>query len=259
MPWAWICRSGAAPLEQAMPDASPLPVNRSAKQPLVNAPRVVLILIGLCLAVHAWRVAGGEEVQLWSLRMFAFIPAQVSGGIGEVWPYQRYWTFLSYAFVHGNGMHLAFNSLWMLIFGSFVARRLHPLRFLALSAVAAAAGAAAMLVSHWGEIVPVIGASGAVSGYMAAAVPLMYGGNIPLAAALRRETSQITPLRPAQLVSNRGALIFMAVWMLITLVTGASGFDEGIYGVGQQVRIAWEAHIGGFCGGLAAFYALDRR
>ena len=242
-----------------MLDASPQSPPSAAEAPIVNAPRVVLLLIGLLIAVHLARVVAGEDIELWTLRMFAFIPAQVSGDLGEAWPLQRYWTFISYAFLHGNGMHLVFNSLWMLIFGSFVARRLPTGRFLLLSVITTAAAASAMLVSHWGEVVPVIGASGAVSGYMAAAVPLMYGGNYSLGYAIRSDVRATRPLTFSALVRNRGAIMFMAIWLVITLFTGAAGFDDGVLGVGQQVQIAWEAHIGGFLGGLAAFYVLDRK
>ncbi len=242
-----------------MLDASPEIPPPPAKVPLINAPRVVLVLIGAIIAVHLARVLAGEDISTWALRMFAFIPAQTTGAAGEVWPLQRYWTLISYAFLHSNGMHLIFNSLWMLIFGSFVARRLSTPRFLLLALIATVAGAAAMLVNHADEFVPVIGASGAVSGFMAAAVPLMYGGNYSLGYAIRGDVRTTRPLRFLELLQNRGALIFMAVWLVITLITGAAGFDDGVLGVGQQIQVAWEAHIGGFIAGLAAFYLLDRR
>jgi membrane associated rhomboid family serine protease len=218
----------------------------------------VLAIIGLCAVIHVLRMLGGQDISDWSLRMFAFIPAQFNGVLGEVWPYQRYWTFLSYALLHGSGMHLIFNSLWLLIFGSLVARRLSVPRFLILSVLSAVAGATASLLLRWGELVPVIGASAVVSGYMAAAVPLMYGGNIALAAALKQQTRQVRPLAFGELLRDRGALMFILIWMIITLLTGSFGFDEGIMGVGRQVQIAWEAHLGGFIAGLAGFYILDR-
>jgi membrane associated rhomboid family serine protease len=242
-----------------MRDAPLNPAETARREPIVNAPMVVVVLILAMVAVHVARLLAGERISEWALVMFSFIPAEVSGRMAETWPLQRYWTFLTYAFLHGNGMHLFFNGLWLLIFGSFVARRLPTGRFLLLSAVATISAAAAMLVDHWGEVVPVIGASGMVSGYMAAAVPLMYGGNLPLIHALRRDVRAIEPLSFGALMRNRGALIFMAVWLLITLATGAVGFDEGVLGVGEQLQIAWEAHIGGFLGGLFAFYLLDRK
>jgi len=242
-----------------MTDISDSPQPVADNPPVLNAPRVVVIIIGLMILIHGVREFAGEDILLWSLRMFSFIPAQLTGAFTEEWPLQRYWTFVTYAFLHGSWMHLLFNSLWLLIFGSYVARRLSLGRFLLLSLLCTVAAAAAMLVDHWNEVVPVIGASGTVSGYMAAAVPLMYGGNHSLGYALRGDVRGTAPLPFAQLLRNRGALIFIAIWLGITLMTGAAGFSEGIMGVGQDLQIAWEAHLGGFLAGLIGFYLLDRR
>jgi membrane associated rhomboid family serine protease len=217
-----------------------------------------MVLIALCAVIHAARVLAGPDITVWSLVTFAFIPARISGLISDDYPLQGVWTFVTYAFLHGNWMHLIFNSLWLLIFGSFVARRFSLGRFLLLSVIATVFAAGAMLISHWGEPVPVVGASGAVSGYMAAAVPLMYGGRHKMSFALQHDLVMTRPLSFGELIRHRQAMVFIAVWLLITLFTGAGSLDEGIYGVGREFQVAWEAHIGGFLGGLAAFYLLDR-
>src|SRR5262245_65853199 len=80
------------------------------------------------------------------------------------------WTFVTYAFIHADWTHLLVNSIWLLPFGSAVARRFGAVRFLAFFAVAAAAGAALHLATHAGEQFPMIGASAAISGTMAAAM-----------------------------------------------------------------------------------------
>jgi membrane associated rhomboid family serine protease len=62
------------------------------------------------------------------------------------------------------------------------------------------------------------------------------------------------PLLPAAVVLRlRPVVIFLAVWMAINLVTGLVGLGPG------ADNIAWEAHVGGFVGGLLAFYALAPR
>ena len=96
-----------------------------------------------------------------------------------------------------------------------------------------------MAATDWGSPIPVIGASGAISGLMAAAIPIMYGHG--------------RPLLPSELMRDRRALIFIVIWLGITLLTGAQGFvdDDGL-------RIAWQAHLGGFIAGFIIYAAMIR-
>jgi membrane associated rhomboid family serine protease len=227
-----------------------------ARQPIFRAPGVVLTLIGLFVAVHIAVLLAGENWQVWSLYAFSFIPARISGN--EPFPAiygSQVWSFLTYAFLHADWMHLFFNSLWFLVFGSVVARRLGSLKFILLSSLAAIAGAVATLLTHWGEVAIVIGASGAVSGVMAAAIPLMYGSGMRMGDTYRAEISSIRPLRPFEIITNRRAFIFTIMWIAVTLYSGASGWTGASFV--QEGRIAWEAHLGGFAAGLWAFYTLD--
>ncbi len=229
-----------------------------AKEPLFNAPTVVVTLVAVFLSIHAILAFAGRDWQIWSLYAFAFIPARISGGMAFPAIYgSQVWSFLTYAFLHGNWMHVIFNSLWMLIFGTVVARRLGTLRFLLLSGISAVGGAIATLLIHWGEAGVVIGASAAVSGVMAAAIPLMFAAGLNLGDTYRADLSQVRPLLPQQMISDRRALMFTIIWLAITLYSGATGWTGAAYV--EEARIAWEAHLGGFAVGLMAFYLLDRR
>lgn len=208
----------------------------------VNAPPAVLLLIaGLC-TVHVLRALAGEEWDLWSIYAFALIPARLTGMAGVTFiPGSAWWSFVTYGFLHADWLHLAVNCVWLLVFGTVVARVLGTWRFLILSLVSTIGGGVAMVALHWGAPDPIIGISAAVSGLMAAAIPIMYA-------------QRGRPLTLGELLRHRRALVFIAVWLAITLLTGAQGFSAMAGG-----RIAWEAHLGGFVIGLLTFAAMNRR
>ncbi|MCB1377546.1 MAG: rhomboid family intramembrane serine protease [Alphaproteobacteria bacterium] len=219
---------------------------RARGGPVFNAPAVVLLSIAALAGIHALLAVAGEDWEIWAMYAFAFIPARFAGNSFPSIPGSQVWSFLTYAFLHGGWTHLLFNCLWLLIFGTPVARFLGPLRFLVLCAVAAIAGAFASLLLHWGAVVIVVGASGAISGLLGAAIPIMYGKRVP--------GMGVHPLSPGELLRNGKALGFMAIWLAITLLSGASGWTGNSFM--DEGGIAWEAHIGGFLGGLATFYLL---
>ncbi len=238
------------------PDA--VRVEPVAREPFFRAPKVVLVLIAVLVCVHVAIQFGGENWRVWSLYALAFIPARISGAapFPAIWGSQV-WSFVTYGLLHADMMHLFFNSLWLLVFGSVVARRLGASKFLILAGVSTIMGAVATLVTHWGEVAIVIGASGAVSGLMAAAIPLMYGAGLRLGDTYRTDIATVRPLRPLEILTNRRAFIFTLIWIAVTLFSGASGWTGASFI--EEGRIAWEAHLGGFAAGLIAFYWLDPR
>lgn len=86
----------------------------------------------------------------------------------------RLWTLLSYGLLHGSWLHLASNGLWLAAFGSPVARRLGPGRFLNLLALSTIGGA----LLHWWsrdlDVLPLVGASAGISGATAAAIRFVF-------------------------------------------------------------------------------------
>ena len=129
-----------------MSEPDPVKDEPVAREPLFRAPKVVLIVIAILVAVHVAIQLGGQNWQIWSLYAFSFIPARVSGAapFPGIWGSQA-WSFVTYGFLHADMMHLFFNSLWFLVFGSVVARRLGAFRFLVLTCVSTIAGACSRL------------------------------------------------------------------------------------------------------------------
>src|ERR1700736_6544749 len=143
-------------------------LDQPSSQRILNVPPVVLVLLVLLGLVHAFLyLALTPEQTTEFLLLFAFIPARYDASVMPdiVWPggwAADVWTFVTYALIHGDLTHLIFNAVWLLAFGSPVARRFGPWRFLSFMALTAAAGAAVHLVTHFGELLPMIGASAAI-------------------------------------------------------------------------------------------------
>src|SRR5947209_1560790 len=156
------------------------------RQRAFNVPAAVLALLIVIAVVHAvLLVAFNDEQRTQFLLLFAFIPARYDPSVlGDIaWPGGwggDIWTFVTYALIHGDLAHLFFNGVWLLAFGSPVARRLGWLRFSAFMAATAASGAAVHLMTHFGELLPMIGASAAISGAMAAAMRFAFQRGGPL-------------------------------------------------------------------------------
>jgi membrane associated rhomboid family serine protease len=233
----------------------------SAREPIFNIPPVVVGLVACLCFIHvmvAFVLPVEESEAL--LELFAFEPLRYhaatvldvpapGGGLADIW------TFVTYAFFHVNLTHLIFNLIWLVAFGTPVARRFGAWRFLAFYAFTAAAGALAHLISHIGENAPTIGASAAVLGMMAAAMRFVFqpGGPLALLRLGEAETYRV-PAKPlAALLRDPRILLFGLAWFGFNALLGLPlfampGFEQGV---------AWQAHIGGFVGGLLAFAAFD--
>ncbi len=235
-------------------------VTRTA-EPIFNVPAIVLAIVGICVLVRA-----GEELLLSNeediafLYYFAFIPARYDssllppgsfpGGVGA-----QIWTFVTYAFLHGDNSHLLMNSVWFLPFGSAVARRFGSWRVIGFFAATAAAGALTHLVTHIGELMPMIGASAAVSGFMAGAIRFAFQRGGPLTMFANEDAdAYLVPAAPlSSALRDARIIVFLVAWFGLNLLFGISSI--GVPG-GEQ-SIAWQAHIGGFVAGLLLFSLFD--
>ena len=230
-------------------------------EPLFNVPPVIVLTIAVFCVVHAVReliLTSQQDVEF--LLLFAFIPARYTpemlavdtlpGGLGA-----DVWTFVTYALIHGDLTHLAINVIWLLPFGTAVARRFGRARFLALFAASAAAGAGVHLLAHPGELLPMIGSSAAVSGFMAAAIRFVFQAGGPIGVFRGAEAPiyhvPAVPLREA--LRDPRILAFLVVWFGLNALFGVGSVS--LLGVDQPV--AWQAHIGGFLAGLLLFPQFD--
>lgn len=225
-----------------------------SRQPVFNVPPVVLGLAAIMAVIEAARSVLSDDANIEILALFAFIPARydsapeivLPGGIGA-----QVWTTVTYALLHGGWVHLGMNAVWLLAFGTPVARRFGAGRFLAFCVVTAIAGAAAHYLAFPGAMVPMVGASAVVSGAMAAAVRFAFtGGMSPMshgAMVHRPAVSLLEAFREPRV------LVFVAVWVALNLLFGVAISPPGAEGM----EVAWQAHMGGFFAGLLLFSLFD--
>ena len=221
----------------------------------INLPPVVLWLSVALIAVHAIRQFIGQASDEWVLLAFSFIPLRY-GPAAAFFPggeAARFWSPVTYAFLHSDWVHLFVNVIWMASFGSALARRFGALRFLLLSVVSAIAAVALHYVVYATDKGIAIGASGAVSGMMAGTARFAFSPNGPLAGG-RTAAAFRVPAEPLlSAVRNARVVGFVVVWFAVNILFGfAGGMVAGVSG-----PIAWEAHIGGFLAGLLCFPLLD--
>ena len=205
----------------------------SDDNPAHRRPYISWALIAACILTFIWQIGLPESEQEAAILRRAFTPRElfgVSGGFssGDAWL-----TVLTSMFLHGGLMHLGGNMLYLWIFGNNVEDAMGHGRFLLFYLFAGAAAALSQgLIDPQSEI-PMVGASGAISGVLAAYV-LIYP---------RARITVIVPLGILFYPLKVSAFFVVGFWFVIQLIQ-AMLTDYGEPGV------AWWAHIGGFAAGM---------
>ena len=227
-----------------------------AREPIFNVPAGVVAAIGLIVLVHGGLTWLVDDEQGRLKIMLAFIPARYSGLAAELPGGEpaAWWSLLTHQFVHGDLTHLVLNSAWLLAFGSPVAARIGSVRFALLFLACGVAGAAAFLAIRYGEAVPMVGASGAISGLMGAAFRFFFNGDEASGpGSVRDDPRSVQRMSLAETFGDRRVLMMIVTWIAANFVTAAM-----VYYLSAGAGIAWEAHLGGFLLGLLAFQLFDR-
>lgn len=225
---------------------------------------LVVVLVAVHVALNG--LTGTPLIPAESARSvflnYAFYPARYSPAFlaARGLAPQSFWDlaapFVSYIFLHGSYTHLIVNCIWLLPFGSLAERRLGAPLFIVFFLVCGVLAAVAHLLTHWGSLEPVVGASGAISGAMGAAFRMIADVNardpVNYAAAMRAVAHG--DIRLAPLLSRR-VLTWSALWLAINVVAGLTGLGAT---PGAPVVVAWQAHIGGYLAGLLLVGLFDR-
>jgi membrane associated rhomboid family serine protease len=206
-----------------------LPVHDRNALTVIPFQRVTVALIVSCVAiaaldfVAAYGGAAGPGLAL------GLVPAGLFAGGGEEGLVLPAVTLVSHMFAHGGIAHLLGNMVFLWVYGDNVEDAMGHARFLVFYLACGIAGGLAHMLSEPGSPIPLVGASGAISGVVAAYLILHPKVKIWVLALGR-----VPLLLPAYIV--------LGSWVL---------FQIAFVVLGSGDNTAWWAHIGGFAAGLA--------
>jgi membrane associated rhomboid family serine protease len=243
---------------ESAPESPPELLPAPPREPILTLPGALTAYVLLLAVIHL-RVLLPPELENWTIDAFGFIPKRYDstllaidfpGGEGA-----KIWTFVTYSLLHANLSHIGFNVLWLLPFGSALARRFGAIRFFLFMAVTAAAGALAHLVTHEHAVAPMIGASASVSGTMAAAIRFAFvrGSFLSFNRGDADAAAKVPALSLMRALRNGRVLGFLGIWFAVNIIFGVGSLAIGAEGA----SVAWQAHIGGFLAGLLLFSLFD--
>lgn len=202
----------------------------SSRAPVVT---VGLIIANILVYLNQMRLPPRAAVQF--IYLYGLTPLEISSGDLLIpHPVPLYATLFTSMFVHGGLFHLGGNMLYLWIFGDNVEDRIGRLKFLIFYLLSGLAGAAAQIWADPVSKIPMVGASGAISGVLGAYLFLF-----PHARVLT-----LIPLGFFYRVAEIPALIVLGFWIIVQILNGAMTLGVQVGGV------AWLAHVGGFVAGL---------
>ena len=176
--------------------------------------------------------------------LYGLIPIEISSGdLLVTHPVPLYATLLTSMFVHGGLFHIAGNMLYLWIFGDNVEDRMGRPGFLIFYLLSGLAAAGAQILSDPHSKIPMIGASGAISGVLGAYLLLFPHARV-LTLLILGWFIRLVEIP---------ALVVLGFWIVFQVL-------NGLLTLGVQVGgVAWFAHIGGFVAGLVMVIPFSRR
>ena len=204
--------------------------------PTTRTPYVTIALIAACILIFIWQMSLGERDGQVVVYKLGFVPALLFGEatLGAEAALLPAWTTLfTSMFLHGSIMHLAGNMLYLWIFGNNIEDVMGHGRFMVFYLVCGLAAAMAQAVPDMGSTIPMIGASGAISGVLGAYLLLFPKAKVQVIIPIGFFIMRTLP-----------AGWLLGLWIAFQVF---SGISAGIAGGG----VAWWAHVGGFVAGMA--------
>jgi len=205
--------------------------------PSRTTPVVTILIIVACFSVFLYEVILPPELREVFISMFAVIPYEITHGVDvpPPDPLTPYGNLVSYQYLHGGWMHILGNMLFLWVFGDNVEDRLGKLKYFIFYTLCGIVAALIQALVYPNSLIPLIGASGAISGVLGAYAVLFPRAQI------------ITLIFIFFLVDVVAvpALVWIAAWFMMQFISAMVSATHLSMG-----GVAWFAHIGGFITGV---------
>jgi len=200
--------------------------------------------MAICITVFVSMKLMPDPLSLRLLNLYGMVPIRYTNPYYGL-PFDGYLSFLTSLFLHGNWLHLLMNMWFLWIFGDNVEDRMGRLPFLVFYL---ACGLLATFLQWFFDptlAIPVVGASGAIAGVLAAYFFLY---------PLERVVVWI-PILFLPIVIHVPAVAFLGLWIGFQLYNATTAMLFG----GVAVDVAWWAHLGGFIAGSLLYRLFLRK
>ena len=212
--------------------------------PISSRPIVTYFIIGMCVVVFFMQL-GSESYRTGQLfYSYGLIPSVIMGHDQlpmDLYAVPAYMTIFSSMFMHGGWMHLIMNMLFIWVFADNIEDNLGPRNFIIFYILCGIGAAMAHVLMDTHSQIPVIGASGAISGVLGA-----YIINHPKARIL-----VLIPFFFIIIIKIR-ALYVLGYWFVLQFINSYTVSSQG-------GGVAYAAHIGGFVSGMILILFFNKK
>jgi membrane associated rhomboid family serine protease len=212
--------------------------------PTTRRPIVTVTLIATCVLIFLWQSSLGPRQGAAVVYSFGFIPAVLFEGAAlpaELAVVPAGMTLVTSMFLHGGFMHLAGNMLYLWVFGNNIEDVCGHGRFILFYVLCGLAAAFAQALPDPGSEIPMIGASGAISGVLGAYLLLFPHARV----------YTLVPLGFVFFTTIKAGWL-LGFWFVFQLLSGLGSSSA-------QGGVAFWAHVGGFVAGLPLILLLRDR
>ena len=216
--------------------------------PSRSTPVITILIILVCTLIFTYELLLPPNYREIFIKMFAVIPYEIMHGVDlpPPDPLTPYGNLISYQYLHGGFFHIFGNMLFLWVFGDNVEDRFGKLKYFLFYTFCGVVAALIQSIVSPQSPIPLIGASGAISGVLGAYLVLFPRAQIVTLIFIFFFVDVVV----------LPALLWIGIWFLMQFISALISINHLSMG-----GVAWFAHIGGFLTGilLTKLFFVDRR